>query len=519
MLVIVCAGVVLASLDLFIVNLAMPSMARDLHQRSLSTLSWVLSGYAIVYASLLVLLGRLSEARARQNGFLAGALLFTLASAACGAATSLGMLIAFRVVQAVGAALLTPASLSVVLATTAPAKRAGAVRAWTAIGGAAAALGPVVGGPLVAISWRWVFFVNVPIGLVAVVIGWLRLPNVPGHPVKAPDAFGATLVTAGVGLLSLGLVQGNAWGWGSTRVVASLVASVLLLAGFVVHLLRHHNPLFDPSLFRARAFRGASIVSITYSIAFGAMLLSIVLWMQDVWHWSALQTGLAFAPGPLMVPLFGLLITGRLIARFGPGRVIAVGATVYAAGVAWWAVRAGVHPDYLGQVLPGTLLTGAGVGLTMPTFMSTGAGALPPQAFATGSAVLNMLRQVGLAVGVAVFVAVVGSPRTPQASLTAWQHGWIVIAATSMLAAVVGGIGLRRQRVADVAAAPAVPAATPAASARPAALAAPENDGAGGPKPHQGVVNARGAYVRRTVGHATPADGPEAAPAGTLAAD
>jgi EmrB/QacA subfamily drug resistance transporter len=449
-LVIVCAGVVLASLDLFIVNLAMPSMARDLHQHSLSTLSWVLNGYAIVYASLLVLLGRLSEARARQNAFLVGALLFTFASAACGAATSLGMLIAFRVIQAAGAALLTPASLGMVLATTAPEKRGGAVRAWTAVGGAAAALGPVVGGPLVALNWRWIFFVNVPIGLAAVVIGWLRLPNVPGHPVKRPDAIGAALVTAGVALLSLGLVEGNSWGWGSARVIAALAASVLLLAGFVMHLLRNSNPLFDPSLFRARAFRGASIVAITFSIGFGAMLLSIVLWMQDVWHWSALHTGLAFAPGPLMVPLFGLLITGRLIARFGPGRVILVGASIYAAGVAWWAVRAGLHPNYVGQVLPGTLMTGIGVGLTMPTFMSTGAGALPPQAFATGSAVLNMLRQVGLAVGVAVFVAVIGSPRTQQASLTAWQHGWTVIAATSLLAAIVGAIGLRRPRASVV---------------------------------------------------------------------
>ena len=153
-------------------------------------MSWVLNAYAIVYASLLVLLGRLSEGRPRQNGFLLGVLLFTLASAACGAASSLGMLLAFRVLQAVGAALLTPTSLSLMLATTAPEKRHGAVRAWTAVGGGAAALGPVIGGLLVAASWRWVFYVNVPIGLAAVVIGWLRLPNVPGHPVKAPDRAG-----------------------------------------------------------------------------------------------------------------------------------------------------------------------------------------------------------------------------------------------------------------------------------------------------------------------------------------
>jgi EmrB/QacA subfamily drug resistance transporter len=459
-LLIVCAGVVLASLDLFIVNLAIPSMARDLHVRSLSTLSWVLNSYAIVYASLLVLFGRLSEARPRQNGFLAGALVFTLASAACGVASSLGMLIVFRVIQAMGAALLTPASLSLVLATAAPEKRHGAVRTWTAVGGAAAALGPVVGGLLVALSWRWVFYVNVPIGLLAVVVGWLRLPHVSGHPVRRPDAVGATLVTAGVALLSLGLVQGNTWGWGSARVIGALAASALLLGGFVLHLMRHNNPLFDPALFAIRAFRGSAAVSLVFSTAFGAMLLSIVLWMQNVWGWSALQTGLAFAPGPLMVPLFGLVFTGPLIARFGPSRVIAAGASIYAAGIASWALRAGLHPDYVGQVLPGTLLTGAGVGLTMPTFMSTGAGALPPQSFATGSGVLNMLRQVGLAIGVCVFIAVVGVPRTPQAALTAWQHGWTVIALIAAFAAVVGAVGLRRRATAaDSAVPPAITAA------------------------------------------------------------
>jgi EmrB/QacA subfamily drug resistance transporter len=445
-LIIVCAGVVLASVDLFIVNVAMPSIARDLHQRDLSTLSWVLNAYAIVYAALLVLMGRLAEGRARQNGFLLGAALFTLASAACGAASSLGMLIAFRILQAVGAALLTPTSLSLILATTAPEKRHGAVRAWTAIGGAAAALGPVVGGLLVAASWRWVFFVNVPIGLVAVTVGWLRLPDVPGHPVKRPDAFGAGLITAGIALLSLALVQGNSWGWGSPRVIGAIVVAALMLAAFVARLRRHHNPLIDPSLFKVRTFSGASIVALTFSTAFGAMLLSIILWMQDVWGWSALHTGLAFAPGPLMVPLFGFLLTGKLIARFGPGRVIGAGATIYAAGIAWWALRAGLHPNYLGQVLPGTLMTGAGVGLTLPTFMATGAASLPPQSFATGSAVVNMLRQLGLAVGVSVFIAVVGTPATPHASLVAFERGWTVIAAIGFSAAVVGMIALRRPR-------------------------------------------------------------------------
>jgi MFS family permease len=325
----------------------------------------------------------------------------------------------------------------------------------------------VVGGLLVAASWRWVFYVNVPVGLAAIAIGWRRLPLVPGQPVKTPDAVAATLVTAGIALLSLGLVEGNDWGWGSGRVIAALAGSVVLLGAFVVRIRRHHNPLIEPSLFRIATFRGASIVALTFSIAFGAMLLSIVLWMQDVWGWSALRTGLAFAPGPLMVPLFGMLITGRLIGRFGPGRVIAAGASIYGIGVAWWALRAGLHPNYLGQVLPGTICTGIGVGLTLPTFMATGASSLPPESFTTGSAVVNMLRQVGLAVGVSVFVAVVGTPGSPVSSVSAFRDGWEVIAAIAFAAAAVGLFALRARGPATVATVNATvsPATQPAFSA------------------------------------------------------
>ena len=273
---IVCAGVVLASLDLFIVNVALPDMAKDLGG-GLDELSWVLNAYAIVYASLLVLFGRLADRYPREQGFLLGVAIFTLASAACGAATSVGMLVAFRIVQAVGAALLTPTSLGLVLATTSPERRHGAVRGWTAVGGVAAALGPVIGGLLVAASWRWVFFVNVPIGLAAIVVGWRRLPRVPGHAVEAPDPLGAVFVTAGIAALTLGLVKGGDWGWGSASTVAVLAASIALIAAFVVRCLRIRNPLVEPALFRVRAFSGASAVGLVFSMAFGAMLLSNVL--------------------------------------------------------------------------------------------------------------------------------------------------------------------------------------------------------------------------------------------------
>src|SRR5215469_5931819 len=454
-LVIVCAGVVMASLDLFIVNVALPQIAADLHEPDLGTLSWVLNGYAIVYAALLVLAGRLADQRNRKTGFLLGVAIFTAGSAACGAAVSVPMLIAFRLVQAAGAALLTPTSLGLVLASYPAERRGSAVRAWTAAGGMAAALGPVIGGLLVAASWRWVFLVNVPIGLAALVIGWRKLPDVPGHPGPRPDELSALLVTGGVGALTLGLVRGGAWGWGSATTIGVLAASVIVLGLFALRCARHHNPLVEPELFRVRTFSGASLAMLLFSVSFGAMLLSIVLWMQDAWGWSALKTGLGIAPGPLMVPLFSFVVTGRLLARYGPAAVIGAGAALFAAGVAWWSVAVQLRPDYL-LVLPGMIVTGIGVGLTLPSLMSTAASSLPPPSFATGSGVVNMLRQVGFAVGVAMLVAVLGSPHGPAAELTAFRHAWYATAGAGVAAAL-AAVLLRRRAASLASAAVAAP--------------------------------------------------------------
>jgi MFS family permease len=188
------------------------------------------------------------------------------------------------------------------------------------------------------------------------------------------------------------------------------------------------------------------------------MLLSIVLWMQDAWGWSALRTGLGIAPGPLMVPLFTFLVTGRLLARYGPAVVIGLGASVFSLGIIWWALVVQEQPDYL-AVLPGMLVTGIGVGLTLPSLMSTAASSLPPQSFATGSAAVNMLRQVGFAVGVAMLVAVLGSPHGAGAELAAFRHGWYATAAAGVTAAL-AAILLRRPA--------AKPAAEPAADPAPA---------------------------------------------------
>jgi len=446
-LAIVTAGVVLASLDLFVVNVALPAIARDLGTSNLSELSWVLNGYAIVYASLLVFFGRLADRYRRDRGFLLGVAIFTAASAACAGADSVAMLIGFRLVQAAGAALLTPTSLGLILATYPPERRAGAVRAWSAISGLAAALGPVIGGLLVTASWRWVFLINVPIGITALIVGWRRLPHLPGHATERPDALGVVLATAGIAALTFGLVKGSDWGWSSASVTGTLAAAAVLLALFTLHCLRAGNPLIHPSLFRSQGFTGASLVGIFFFSAFGAMLLSIVLWEQDVWGWSALRAGLAIAPGPLMVPVVAFGIAGRLIARYGAAVVLSLGCVTFAAGAAWWALAAGLQPNYVAGILGGMLLTGAGVGLAMPTTLATASASLPPQSFATGSAVINMIRQTGMALGVAILVAVLGtSTGRGAAVLTAFRHGWWVIAALSVAGVIPALVLLRRGR-------------------------------------------------------------------------
>ena len=249
--------------------------------------------------------------------------------------------------QAAGAALMTPTSIGLLLAVYPPERRGGAVRAWAAIGGFAAALGPVVGGVLLLASWRWLFLVNVPIGLVALAIGWRWLPNVPGHDAPAPRPFDAALVTGGIAALTFAIVKVNDWGWAAPGIVLSVAAAIVLIALFVWRCVRLPNPFVDPALFRIRQFSGAALVMAPYSAGFGAMLLSIALWEQTAWGWSALRTGLAIAPGPLLVPITSLLFSGRLIARFGAAAVVTAGVVIFIGALVWWAVVIGLEPSVL----------------------------------------------------------------------------------------------------------------------------------------------------------------------------
>src|SRR6266550_4735919 len=264
-LAIVSVGMILANLDLFVVNVALPNIALDFANPSLERLSWILNGYTIAYAALLVFFGRLSERYPRNVSFLVGIGAFTAASAACAAATDTEMLVVFRVVQAAAAALMTPTSLGLLLSAFPPEGRSGAVRTWTAAGGVAAALGPLIGGVLVTVSWRWIFLVNLPIGLIALVVGWRKLPRVPGHNSSHPRA--ALVVTAAVASLVFAIVKINDWGWHSPAIIATCAATAIFLGWFVAHCVRSSDPFIDPHLFRIRPFTGAALAIAPFSVA------------------------------------------------------------------------------------------------------------------------------------------------------------------------------------------------------------------------------------------------------------
>src|SRR5947208_10394376 len=263
-------AVFMSSLDLFIVNLAFPYISRDYPGTSLSSLSWVLNAYTIVFAAVLVPAGRWADRIGRRRLFSGGLILFSFGSVLCGLAPGVAALIAARVIQAAGAGAMVPAALSLLLAAVPAAARAQALGTWSALGALGAALGPVIGGLLVQANWRWVFWINVPVGVAAVflaarVVPESKDPNVSGRP----DILGAGLLAAAVGLVALALVKAPDWGWGSVRFTGALLAALACGAAVVARSRRHHSPVIELELLGSRSFSGAFAASVLYYAGFG----------------------------------------------------------------------------------------------------------------------------------------------------------------------------------------------------------------------------------------------------------
>jgi EmrB/QacA subfamily drug resistance transporter len=431
-ILVVSVAAFLASLDLFIVNIAFPEIRNTFGTADLSAMSWILNGYTIVFAAFLNPAGRLGDRYGHRRIFLWGLAVFTVGSAACGLSGSFAMLVASRVVQAVGAAMLMPSSLALLMAAVPASRRAAAVTKWSAMSGMAAALGPPVGGLLVELSWRWIFFVNLPLVLVALVVGPWALGETKGTGTGIPDLLGAISVVLGIGSLVWALIELPVAG-GTTAVVAATVGAVCAMALAVWRSLRHPSPTIDLAAVRVVPMWSSCIALLLFSAAFGAMLLGNVMLLTTVWHQSPAVAGLCLAPSPAVVVIVSLTLTARLIGKFGIGGVAALGAISYLVGIVIWLWRVGPEPNYLVDFLPAQLFTGAGVGLVMPSLSAVSGLALPSHRWGAGSALTNTARQLGTVLGTAVLTMIYHS----GINLTTVRTGWVFIAAAATTSAVI----------------------------------------------------------------------------------
>jgi EmrB/QacA subfamily drug resistance transporter len=445
--VVLSIAVFMSSLDLFIVNLAFPYIGREYAGTTLSTLSWVLNAYTIVYAAILVPAGRWADRIGRRKVFVAGLAAFSIGSVLCGLTPSVPALIGARIIQAAGAGMMTPASLSLLLACVPVKGRTAAIGTWSAFGAMGAALGPVVGGALVQLSWRWVFLINIPIGLVALLMARVVPESRDERVARVPDLIGAAMLATSAGLVALALVKAPEWGWGSGTFLGTLTGAMACGAAMVVRSRGHHSPVLELGLLRSRTFSGAYVASMLFYAGFGAFILNFVEFLTGVWHYSAIQAGLAIAPGPLMVLPFARIVAPLAARIGGPGRVAVIGCIVLAGAQLLWYARIAPDPAYVARLLPSQLLGGAGVGLAIPGLLGAGSASLPPDRFGTGSGILNMARQIGIVLGVAGLVGVLANDMTSD-PLTTFRHGLMLIIGLLATAALVAAVVLTGRPVA-----------------------------------------------------------------------
>ena len=467
-------GVFMSFLDNTIVTIAFPNLQRSFPDSTLSSLSWVFNIYNIALAALLVPAGMLADAIGRKRMFVAGIALFTLASAVCATAQSVGVLIAARAFQGSGAALIVPSSLGLVLHAYPQEKRAQAVAIWTATGALAAGIGPSIGGLLVVTSsWRLVFLINVPLGAV----GWwlarheLVESRAPGRRVL-PDLGGALLLAVAVGLLVLAIVQGQAWHWTDVRTLVALIGALAAGAWLLRRSLHHPAPILDLELIGTPGFAITSVLTVIGAAGFYGLALLNIFYLIDVWHYSALTAGLAGTPAPFLAAAVAIT-AGRLVAKRDSRPLIVAGAVILALGPLILVERFSTGSHYLLDYLPAALVLAVGIGVAFPLVSDIAASLAPRGRYAGATATNSSLRQMGAAIGVAVIVVVVGHPRPDQVH-AAFLRGWF-FASLCFVVAAFGALALRRvQRaprsssiIKDVREILGHPAATPVPPPRP----------------------------------------------------
>jgi EmrB/QacA subfamily drug resistance transporter len=420
----------MAQLDFFIVNVALDGIGRSFAGAPESLVSWVLSAYAIVFAAVLVPAGRLADQYGRKKVLLVGVGVFTAASAVASFAPALEVLIAARAGQAVGAAMIVPTSLGLLYPSFPARQHTLVVGIWAGVAGIAASAGPPVGGLLVSVDWRWIFLINLPIGIATIVTGALLLPEVR-QPARGrlPDAASGISLLLSVGLLVLATVEGPGWGWGSGKTVSLFAAAVVLAAVTLQRTLRAPAPVIERDLFRSRQFTAATVALLLYFTGFSVFLLGGALFMQNVWHFSSLQAGVGIAPAPIASVGFALN-AGPLRARYGPTLPAVAGTAAMALAAAYWLATVSGTPSYWTAMFPGLVIMGVSGGLSQAP-MFAAAGTLAPERATTGSAVLNMSRQVGSALGVALLVALTAMNQSPAG----FRHAWVLQAGTGAAAA------------------------------------------------------------------------------------
>jgi EmrB/QacA subfamily drug resistance transporter len=450
----VSVGLFMIMLDNTVVNVALPSMRTSLHM-SLSELEWVVAGYALTFAAFMLIGGKLADFVGRRLVFMIGLAVFTGASLACGLAPNGGFLIGARIVQGLGGALMNPATLSIIAATFAPRERGRAIGIWAGVSAMALAIGPLVGGLLTEhVNWNWIFFINVPVGL----IGLLAIPlfidesrdTTADQRLDLPG-----LVTSALGLFSLtyAFIEANSNGWGSARIIGAFVVAAASLVAFVL-LERHQRaPMLDLSLFRNRTFGGANAAMLFVGLAMFGTFFYVSLYMQNVLKYSPVEAGASFLPMTILIILIAPR-AGALTDRVGSRWLVGVGMTLLAAMLFYYTTL-GANESFW-ALLPGLLLGGIGMGMTMTPVTAAAMSAVSVDKAGVGSAVLNSARQVGGSLGIAVMGAIVAASSN---YLTGFHDALRVGAILCLAGAAVAVLAIRKIEHARPAAAPAEVAA------------------------------------------------------------